>query len=206
MTDCADSRLSPLQIQVVDALSSGVSFTQAAAQAGIHRNTIANWRRNSPHFSAALAHALYDRALLFRERAEQLADLAFATLRDLLSNPDASPSARLKAATFILEKLLTPPDPKHEKPLTFHDLFNPNLQPTAADAPAEVPAEVPAQECTILHNRSTPLEPPPMHNPAQSRQPYRRADPKIGRNEPCPCGSGRKYKRCCLLRSAPAAA
>ena len=21
--------------------------------------------------------------------------------------------------------------------------------------------------------------------------------PKIGRNEPCPCGSGRKYKRCC---------
>ncbi|WP_198664934.1 SEC-C metal-binding domain-containing protein [Lewinella sp. IMCC34191] len=23
---------------------------------------------------------------------------------------------------------------------------------------------------------------------------------KIGRNEPCPCGSGRKYKRCCLTR------
>jgi uncharacterized protein YecA (UPF0149 family) len=21
--------------------------------------------------------------------------------------------------------------------------------------------------------------------------------PKIGRNDPCPCGSGRKYKRCC---------
>jgi len=21
---------------------------------------------------------------------------------------------------------------------------------------------------------------------------------KIGRNEPCPCGSGRKYKLCCL--------
>jgi hypothetical protein len=25
---------------------------------------------------------------------------------------------------------------------------------------------------------------------------------KIGRNEPCPCGSGRKYKKCCLLREA----
>ena len=23
--------------------------------------------------------------------------------------------------------------------------------------------------------------------------------PKIGRNEPCPCGSGRKYKKCCAL-------
>jgi preprotein translocase subunit SecA len=23
-----------------------------------------------------------------------------------------------------------------------------------------------------------------------------RAEPKIGRNEPCPCGSGKKYKHC----------
>ena len=23
-------------------------------------------------------------------------------------------------------------------------------------------------------------------------------DPKIGRNEPCPCGSGKKYKKCCM--------
>ncbi|WP_444901760.1 UPF0149 family protein [Microbulbifer sp. SSSA007] len=25
-----------------------------------------------------------------------------------------------------------------------------------------------------------------------------RADPKTGRNNPCPCGSGKKFKRCCL--------
>ena len=25
----------------------------------------------------------------------------------------------------------------------------------------------------------------------------RRADPKVGRNDPCPCGSGQKYKKCC---------
>jgi uncharacterized protein len=25
----------------------------------------------------------------------------------------------------------------------------------------------------------------------------RRGMPKIGRNDPCPCGSGKKYKRCC---------
>lgn len=29
------------------------------------------------------------------------------------------------------------------------------------------------------------------------RQPYVRNTPKIGRNDPCPCGSGKKYKRCC---------
>jgi len=29
---------------------------------------------------------------------------------------------------------------------------------------------------------------------------------KIGRNDPCPCGSGQKYKRCCLPRDEAAAA
>ncbi len=28
-------------------------------------------------------------------------------------------------------------------------------------------------------------------------QPYRRETPKVGRNEPCPCGSGKKFKKCC---------
>jgi uncharacterized protein len=27
--------------------------------------------------------------------------------------------------------------------------------------------------------------------------PARRKPSKIGRNDPCPCGSGKKYKRCC---------
>jgi len=28
-------------------------------------------------------------------------------------------------------------------------------------------------------------------------QTVRRAEPKVGRNDPCPCGSGKKYKKCC---------
>lgn len=28
-------------------------------------------------------------------------------------------------------------------------------------------------------------------------QPYRRDGKKVGRNDPCPCGSGKKYKKCC---------
>ena len=31
------------------------------------------------------------------------------------------------------------------------------------------------------------------HEPAS---PYRRVEPKLGRNDPCFCGSGRKYKHC----------
>ena len=26
---------------------------------------------------------------------------------------------------------------------------------------------------------------------------FRREEPKVGRNDPCPCGSGKKYKKCC---------
>jgi uncharacterized protein YecA (UPF0149 family) len=28
--------------------------------------------------------------------------------------------------------------------------------------------------------------------------------PKVGRNDPCPCGSGKKYKKCCLARDEAA--
>ena len=27
--------------------------------------------------------------------------------------------------------------------------------------------------------------------------PIVREAPKVGRNDPCPCGSGKKYKKCC---------
>jgi preprotein translocase subunit SecA len=32
---------------------------------------------------------------------------------------------------------------------------------------------------------------------ASAAQPVRRDVPKVGRNDPCPCGSGKKYKKCC---------
>lgn len=33
--------------------------------------------------------------------------------------------------------------------------------------------------------------------------PFVRAVAKVGRNEPCPCGTGKKFKRCCAKRPAP---
>ena len=35
----------------------------------------------------------------------------------------------------------------------------------------------------------------PLHNPTPQ---FIRTEPKIGRNETCPCGSGKKYKKCCI--------
>jgi hypothetical protein len=34
--------------------------------------------------------------------------------------------------------------------------------------------------------------------PEAAPPPYVRATPKVGRNDPCPCGSGKKYKHCCM--------
>ncbi|MCB9061102.1 MAG: YchJ family protein [Halobacteriovoraceae bacterium] len=29
------------------------------------------------------------------------------------------------------------------------------------------------------------------------KSPFKRSQPKVGRNDPCPCGSGKKFKKCC---------
>jgi len=41
-------------------------------------------------------------------------------------------------------------------------------------------------------NRFKPMEVAP--TPGQMA----RKPPKVGRNDPCPCGSGKKFKKCCL--------
>ena len=30
-----------------------------------------------------------------------------------------------------------------------------------------------------------------------AKEPVKNTEPKVGRNDPCPCGSGKKYKNCC---------
>ncbi|MEN9979902.1 MAG: preprotein translocase subunit SecA [candidate division WOR-3 bacterium] len=45
---------------------------------------------------------------------------------------------------------------------------------------------------------------PPALGPGPA--PIRRETPKVGRNDPCPCGSGKKYKHCCGRAGIPSAA
>jgi SEC-C motif-containing protein len=35
----------------------------------------------------------------------------------------------------------------------------------------------------------------------QGPPPVKSTAPKVGRNDPCPCGSGKKYKHCCLVKA-----
>ena len=64
-----------------------------------------------------------------------------------------------------------------------------------ANAPAPAPPEAPQITTTVTSS-----------GPAESAEPapevqlpkitIRRETPKVGRNEPCPCGSGKKFKNC----------
>jgi hypothetical protein len=60
----------------------------------------------------------------------------------------------------------------------------------------------------ILRQLRTPLrEALPEEDPPQFFGGFtiQRSTPRTGRNDPCPCGSGKKYKRCCLTREGPEA-
>jgi uncharacterized protein YecA (UPF0149 family) len=78
------------------------------------------------------------------------------------------------------------------------------MKETAETAEAHSAQQMPAdaQNCTTVPDESASQ----MHNFAQKPEPYRRPEPKIGRNDPCPCGSTRKYKHCCLNKPAAVAA
>ncbi len=39
---------------------------------------------------------------------------------------------------------------------------------------------------------------PPLPEPPET---IRRAEAEPGRNDPCPCGSGKKYKQCCMKKA-----
>ncbi|MHC4137236.1 MAG: preprotein translocase subunit SecA, partial [Planctomycetota bacterium] len=56
------------------------------------------------------------------------------------------------------------------------------------------PSQLSHEEITAFE---TEADTAPIGSTAEKPEPIRRDAPKVGRNEPCPCGSGKKYKKCC---------
>jgi preprotein translocase subunit SecA len=71
--------------------------------------------------------------------------------------------------------------------------------PASGPAPARAPAAPPPRAAAPAALR--PAAPGPLRRPVAAAPAARErsgaAQPKVGRNDPCPCGSGRKYKKCC---------
>jgi preprotein translocase subunit SecA len=74
------------------------------------------------------------------------------------------------------------------------------------DAPMELPtimARADVQEGRGALPAEAIQSGPPAAQPARATPAPRTATgEKVGRNDPCPCGSGKKYKRCCYLKGA----
>ena len=62
--------------------------------------------------------------------------------------------------------------------------FNPDTDELSIEERAELAGVIPGA-LALIHAKRIP------------RKPFRR-EAKVGRNDPCPCGSGRKFKACCL--------
>ncbi len=81
----------------------------------------------------------------------------------------------------------------------FQSLSNMQVQHADASALAQAQAAAAAQQARAPQGAIPPGmgAPPPGMDLPQPAAPVRRDVPKVGRNDPCPCGSGRKYKKCC---------
>jgi preprotein translocase subunit SecA len=75
-------------------------------------------------------------------------------------------------------------------------------QQAAPEAAIPRPATKPPAELSFQHEEVSALDdsaaaPDPQAPESRpAAQPYVREGRKVGRNEPCPCGSGKKYKQC----------
>jgi hypothetical protein len=88
-----------------------------------------------------------------------------------------------------------PGDPYYGRPLELLDLYDPDVVEQrrkfreelegGSETDLELPDKASLQALSGLDEPEGP--PPPLTN----------ASSKVGRNDPCPCGSGSKYKKCC---------
>jgi hypothetical protein len=71
----------------------------------------------------------------------------------------------------------------------------PHIPPNSTNAST---ASTPPRACAVVRPQTVPAN---VAQPAPSEPkkpvPYVSPTPKVGRNDPCPCGSGRKSKKCC---------
>ncbi len=194
--------LSPLQLRVATALARGLSVTSAAAESGVHRTTVHHWIRTSPEFDAAIRSARAEASARCRAELHALTALALQTLRSILESPATPPAVRLRAALAALRGDLLP-NPALIDDWPLPDSADPGPETPSGGPPLDPPTSPQTAE-------PTPLFQPPSRDlallaPAWAPKPEATpvAKATVPRNAPCPCGSGRKFKRCCGVDAPP---
>jgi preprotein translocase subunit SecA len=185
--------LTSTQQQVLALIATGSTARAAAEAAGIHRNTVANWLC-LPEFRQAMSYAQYDKAQFYREQAESLAAESHAAIRGMLADPAVPANVRLKAALAMIDRA-TAALPALQ-----------NATPAAEITEIEHKnAQIPVESAPIRSEPKSPTHASDPPQPGTSAASSPSSGAKTGRNEACPCGSGMKFKRCCLEKTGASA-
>ncbi|MCS6914921.1 MAG: SEC-C metal-binding domain-containing protein [Myxococcales bacterium] len=110
----------------------------------------------------------------------------------------SGPQVELAVGQLVAHLPALPPYPTEGTglpDLDYLDLVGLRREPVSRLFPPREQTQQVRQQWQRHISTPPPYEPPRIH-------PVVRATPRIGRNAPCPCGSGRKYKRCCLGQPA----
>jgi transposase-like protein len=203
--------LTPAQQKVVALLSAGATIAAAARAAGVHRNTVTNWRRN-PAIQAALTQDSQAKANLWLGETDPVV---------LLKAALALLELQRQATLAVPEKAIRETSDSVDAPCRIvqsaHNAAQPNPQateirqskPIAPIAAIVQPAHNAAHGLAASHaaRETNPIRSPATPQPSGTPRPSAFATlphgPKISRNHPCPCGSGKKFKRCCLSSQEP---
>jgi DNA-binding transcriptional ArsR family regulator len=86
-----DSTLTPKQIEVIEALASGASVSEAATRTGVDRSTVYHWTKDDSEYEAELILARRECADTMRARLRELADDAVKTIREIFGGDGYSP-------------------------------------------------------------------------------------------------------------------
>ncbi len=156
-------------------------------------------RSGSPYVWAALVGAVADCTaveLVTEARqafADNLVDEAVLDLDDFEHSFFNAPGDSLD----YLRERNQPIDALNE--CAFWQCFNPDDESKVEPFENRLPFEIGPQPFAPFYSPDVPFL-PPLNEPgiaiATGEQPYH-APSKVGRNDPCPCGSGKKHKKCC---------
>ena len=136
-------------------------------------------------------------------------------------NPTARGNVDLLARLYgaVVETLRSTPEiicPEPDKPAQeavdfcrgyvhgarMHASWHDDETATAKLRPFESLASEDVDASTTTHRERLGSYVAELHAYWQSKRQVVNATPKAGRNDPCPCGSGRKHKKCCLTKQA----
>ena len=118
--------------------------------------------------------------------ANAVADLPAPELLDHLRRAYADGLADEAVADLAeLEKVMREPDPWARRDINLVNDTVADLEGWACFQPRE-----PQRKAAVKPAPSAPAHHEPRLVPPRS-------SPKVGRNDPCPCGSGKKHKKCC---------